>query len=57
MQGRNKKRFEGGEIGQALVLFQPADLRFAVANGDGKLQLGEVFAAAEKFEQIAKGME
>ena len=57
MQGRNKKCFEDGEIGQALVLFQAADLCFAVANGDGKLKLGEVFAAAEIFEQIAKGLE
>ncbi len=57
MQGRNKKRFEGSQIGQSLVLFQAADLTFAVANLDGEVQLGEVFATAEIFEQIAKGLE
>jgi len=38
-------------------LFQAADLRLAVANGDGKLKLGEMFATAEIFEQIPKGLE
>ena len=32
MQGRDKKRFEGSQIGQALVLLEAADLTFAVAN-------------------------
>ena len=51
------KCLDGGEIGLALVLFEAADLRFAVANGDGKLELGEVFAPAQKFKQVAKGLE
>ena len=45
------------QIGQALVLFQTADLCFAVADRDGKFQLGEPFAAAQVFQQIAKGGE
>ena len=57
MQSRNKKRLEGSQIGQAPVLFQPADLRFAVAYTDGELQLGQLFASAEEFKQIAKGLE
>jgi len=57
MQRRQEQRLERREIGQALVLFQPANLRFAVANLDGKLQLGEPFAPAQIFQQIAKGGE
>ena len=44
MEGGDEERLEGGQIGQALVFFQAADLRFAVADRDGKLQLGEPFS-------------
>ena len=56
MQGWNEDRFESGEIGQALVLFEAADLGFAVADRDGKLELGEAFAAAKIFKQVAKSL-
>jgi len=40
-----------------LILFQAADLRFAVANDDGEFELGKVFTTPQVFEQIAKRVE
>ena len=57
LQGRDEQGLERNQIRQTLVLFQPADLRFAVANRDGKFKLGEPLAAAQIFEQITKGRE
>ncbi len=55
MERGDKQRLERSQIGQALVLFQAADLRFAVADRDGKLELRELFTAAQEFQIFAKG--
>jgi len=53
IQRGNEAGGDGGQIGQALVLFEAADVGVAVANGDGQFALGEAGPAAEVFQQIA----
>ena len=57
VQGGEKERLHGGKIGQALILLETADLRFAVPDRDGEFELGEALAAAQKFEQVTEGVE
>lgn len=57
MERGDEQRLERGLIRQTLVFFQAADLRFTVANGDGKFQLREPFPPPQIFEQIAKAGE
>ena len=42
------------EIGQAQILLEPANLRFAVTDSNGKFELCEVSATSQVFQQIAK---
>jgi len=49
VQRRHQPRLQKGAIRLALALLQPADLRLAVAHGDGQLALREAGAAAQYF--------
>jgi hypothetical protein len=41
VQSGNEKRRQHREIGQALILFETADLRFAIFDRDGKFALSQ----------------
>src|ERR1041384_858675 len=47
-------RLQRGEIRTALILFELSNLCFAVTHCDGQLKLGEMFAAAQIFEQVTE---
>ena len=55
IKSRDKSCGERGFLGGALVLFQTADLGFAVANRDGKFALGQVRFAAQESQQLTEG--
>jgi hypothetical protein len=40
-----------------LILFQAANLRLTITNGNGEFELGEALAAPQVFQQIAKRLE
>jgi hypothetical protein len=56
-KSRDEAGFDGRRIGQALILLQAADLRVAVAHGDGQFALGEADAPAQVFKQITERSE
>lgn len=54
MQCRDEQGLERRQIGQPLVLFQAADLRFAVANREGKFQRRQPFSPPQYFNRSPK---
>ena len=55
MQSRDEQSREGCRIGHALIFFETADLRIAIAHQKGELALGEFFPFAQVSKQVAKG--
>jgi hypothetical protein len=57
MQRRHKERRQRRFVGGALVLLQPAHLRFAVAHSNRQLALGQARPLPEKAQELAEGSE
>ena len=53
----DEQRAHRGLIGLPAILLEAADLRRAVAHGDGEFLLGQAGAAAEKLQQFTEGGE
>ena len=46
LERRDKHGCQSGQVGQALILFEPADLRDALAHGQRQVALGKLRALA-----------
>jgi len=56
MQGRDKKSLDGGEIGQALVLFKASNLRFTISDGNREFELSECWRRRRYLNKSPKVM-
>ncbi len=57
VQRRDEQRGDGGEIGQALIVFEARDVRFSIADGDAEFHLRQPRAAAQVFQHRAKSID
>jgi hypothetical protein len=48
-QGRHEQSRHGCQVGQALVLFEAANMSFSIADGDGQFTLCELRPPAKIF--------
>lgn len=54
VEGGDEERRDRGQVGQAFVLFEAADMRLGVTDGLRQVTLGEVGALAQVFELAAE---